>query len=181
MNTDVLVHKDNPAEFYPIFIYPNDKLREKAQPITAFDDEFKAMIEKMASTMYAADGLGLAATQVGIAKHVFILDLSEDKSNLQVFANTVITEASDRKAAPEGCLSFPNVLENIVRAHTIVGHCQDINGNRVDFNYEGLEAIAVQHELDHLYGVLMIDKLSKLKQRYAKKTVEKFIKHMPRV
>lgn len=176
---EVLVHRENPHEHLPIFIYPNSKLREKAQPVTDFGEEFQAIIGKMANTMYAAGGIGLAATQVGLALDLFILDLSPGNDHLEVFVNTVIDEAGGKVTNGEGCLSFPGVLEDVERAAHILGSCQDRHGNKIAFDYSGLEAVAVQHEMDHLKGVLLFDKVSRLKQRYIKKTVGKFVRQLP--
>lgn len=152
----------------PILHYPDERLREVGQPVTDFGEEFQTLIEDMAETMYAAPGVGLAATQVGVAQRVFIVDTATDEdeaSDLRVFANPEILELDGEVDFDEGCLSFPGARERITRGETVKVKAQDRNGEWFELEAEGLLAIAIQHENDHLDGRLMIDKLGVLRRR----------------
>lgn len=176
---NVLVNKERPNDYYPLFIYPHAKLREPVKDIIDFGPELNAIIDKMQATMYMSNGVGLAANQVGIPINLFIIDISEDRNNLKVFINTKISYESDPTHGLEGCLSFPGVLEDVVRFNTIKGTTQDKNGNLIEFETSELEAIAIQHELDHLHGVLLWDKVSRLKQRFIQKTIKNTLGKIP--
>ena len=150
-----------------ILIYPDPRLREVADPVERVDDEVRALVEDMAETMYDAPGVGLAATQVGVNKRVFIIDIADEDepSNLQVFINPEILLREGTQSWKEGCLSFPEISEEIKRAKRVRVRALDLGGNEFELEAEGLLAVAVQHENDHLDGVLMVDKVSPLKRR----------------
>jgi peptide deformylase len=152
----------------PILHYPDKRLRIPGQPVTDFGPEFQLLVDDMAETMYAAPGVGLAATQLGIALRVFIIDIAtgdDEPSDLRVFVNPEIVEAHGDVLWAEGCLSFPGVHEDIERAERVKVRAQDRNGVPFELEAEGLLAVAVQHENDHLEGKLMVDHLGLLKKR----------------
>jgi peptide deformylase len=150
-----------------ILKYPDPRLREIAQPVERVDDEVRELVQDMAETMYAAPGCGLAATQIGINKRVFVIDIaSEDEpSDLKVFINAEIFDAEGSQLWNEGCLSFPGVSEEIKRAERVKVRALGLDGEPFELEADGLLAVAIQHENDHLNGVLMIDKLSAIKKR----------------
>jgi peptide deformylase len=152
----------------PILHYPDKRLRIPGQPVTDFGPELQVLVDDMAETMYAAPGVGLAATQLGIALRVFIIDIAtgdDEPSDLRVFVNPEIVEAHGDVLWAEGCLSFPGVHEDIERAERVKVRAQDRNGVPFELEAEGLLAVAVQHENDHLEGKLMVDHLGLLKKR----------------
>jgi peptide deformylase len=158
-----------------ILEYPDPRLREVGKPVQKVTPEIQALVDDMAETMYAAPGCGLAATQIGEAVRVFVVDCaSEDEpSELRVFINPEIFEADGTQVWDEGCLSFPGVSEEIKRAEHIRVRALDRDGKPFELEATGLLAVAIQHETDHLNGVLMIDKLSALKKRMMGKKLAK--------
>ncbi len=150
-----------------ILEYPDVRLREVAQPVSKVTAEIQALVDDMAETMYAAPGCGLAATQLGIAHQIFVVDCAaeDEPSQLLVFINPEIIEKDGVQTWEEGCLSFPGVTEEIKRAERVKARALDRSGKSFEIEAEGLLAVAIQHESDHLNGVLMIDKLSALKKR----------------
>ncbi|AKT39968.1 peptide deformylase [Chondromyces crocatus] len=159
-----------------ILHYPDPRLRQKAQPVTQITPELERLIDDMAETMYAAPGVGLAATQVGEPHRIFIIDIaSEDEpSNLMVFINPEITHREGGDVlGPEGCLSFPGVSEDIKRAVKVTVRAQDRHGKTFELTAEDLLSVAIQHELDHLDGVLMIDRMGVLKKRIVQRKMQK--------
>ena len=157
-----------------ILKYPDPRLREVAQPVDRVDDEIRALVDDMAETMYAAPGVGLAATQIGVNKRVFVIDIAGDNepSELRVFINPEILELDGVQTWNEGCLSFPGVSEEIKRAERVKVRALGVDGQPFVLEADGLLAVAVQHENDHLNGVLMIDKLSALKKRMMSRKLE---------
>jgi peptide deformylase len=158
-----------------ILHYPDPRLREKAQKITAVSPAIHRLIDDMAETMYAAPGVGLAATQIGEPHRLFIVDIaSEDEpSDLRVFINPEIVEKSGEEVGPEGCLSFPGISEDIKRAAQVTVRAEDRDGKPFELAADGLLAVAIQHELDHLDGVLMIDRMGMLKKRIVQRKMQK--------
>ncbi len=156
-----------------ILEYPDERLRTMAQPIAEVDDALRATIDDMFETMYDASGVGLAATQVDVHKRLFIADCSDDQSEPLVFINPEITEKSGEFANEEGCLSFPGVYAKVERASNIKVQAQDRHGETFTLSAEGLLAICIQHELDHLNGKLFVDYLSPLKRDRIRKKLEK--------
>ena len=150
-----------------ILEYPDPRLREVAKPVAEVNDEVCALVEDMAETMYAAPGVGLAANQIGVNLRVFVIDIAaeDEPSELLVFINPEITATEGQQTWNEGCLSFPDVSEEIKRAEFITVRALDQNGKAFELEADGLLAVAVQHENDHLNGVLMIDKLNAVKRR----------------
>jgi len=150
-----------------ILLYPDPRLREVALPVRTVDDRVRKLVEDMAETMYDAPGVGLAATQVGVNERVVVIDVAgEDApSDLRVFINPELLEADGVQTWKEGCLSFPGVSEEIKRAARVKVRALGVDGKPFELEAEGLLAVAIQHETDHLDGVLMIDKLSALKRR----------------
>lgn len=150
-----------------ILHYPDPRLRQKALAVPAVTPEIKQLVEDMAETMYAAPGVGLAATQIGEAVRIFVIDTAGDDepSNLRVFINPQIVSKQGELVWEEGCLSFPGVMEEIERAAQVRVKALDQNGQPFELEAEGLLAVAIQHENDHLDGTLMIDKMGALKKR----------------
>ena len=164
-----------------ILHYPDRRLREKGQPIEAVTAEIQALVDDMAETMYAAPGVGLAATQIGVALQLFIVDIAEQDqpSALQVFINPEIVSREGEITWTEGCLSFPGVQEDIDRSERVVVKALDRNGKAFTLEAEGLLAVAIQHELDHLRGELMIDHLGPLKKRLVHRKMQKRLDEHP--
>ena len=150
-----------------ILHYPDPRLREPGARVPELTSELRAMIEDMAETMYGAPGVGLAATQIGEPWQVFVVDCAAEgePSDLRVFVNPELVELVGTTTFEEGCLSFPGAREEIDRAERIRVRAQDRDGQWFELEAEGLLAIAIQHEYDHLHGVLMIDHLGPLKRR----------------
>lgn len=159
----------------PILTYPDPRLREPAKPVEVVDDSIRALIEDMAETMYDAPGCGLAANQIGVLLRVFVIDVAEpdEPSDLKVFINPELLEVNGTQAWQEGCLSFPGVSEEVRRARTVRVRALDAQGQPFELEAEGLLAVAIQHENDHLNGVLMVDKFNALKRRMIGKKVAK--------
>lgn len=158
-----------------ILHYPDPRLRIKANPVTEVTPEINKLIDDMAETMYAAPGVGLAATQIGEAHRIFIVDIAADDepSNLMVFINPEIVSTDGSQTGSEGCLSFPGVTEDVKRAANLSVRAMDRNGKPFELEADGLLAVAVQHELDHLDGVLMIDRVGMLKKRIIQRKMQK--------
>jgi peptide deformylase len=158
-----------------ILHYPDKRLRHKGEKVADVTPEIQALVDDMAETMYSAPGVGLAATQIGIALQVFVIDVAEENqpSDLRVFINPEISERQDSIVWTEGCLSFPGVQEEVERAARVTVHALDREGHAFTLEAEGLLAVAVQHEYDHLQGVLMIDHLGPLKKRLVNRKMQK--------
>ena len=150
-----------------ILHYPDKRLREAGERVLAITDEVRQLVDDMAETMYAAPGVGLAATQIGVPLAVFVVDTAEEgkPSEFRAFINPEIVERDGEVTWNEGCLSFPEVHEEIDRAAKVRVRAQDRDGKWFELEAEGLLAVAIQHEYDHLQGVLMIDHMGPLKKR----------------
>lgn len=150
-----------------ILHYPDPRLRVPGRKVESLTQELKGLIDDMAETMYAAPGVGLAATQVGEPWQVFVVDCAseEESSDLRIFVNPEILSVDGQTISDEGCLSFPGAREEIERAQRVRVRAQDGSGRPFELEAEGLLAVAIQHEYDHLQGVLMIDHLGPLKRR----------------
>lgn len=150
-----------------ILHYPDKRLRERGDTVEAITPEIQTLIDDMAETMYAAPGVGLAATQIGEKLQLFIIDIAEENapSDLRVFINPEILERTGEISWQEGCLSFPGVQEEVDRAAHVRVRAQGRDGKWFELEAEGLLAVAIQHEYDHLQGVLMIDHMGPLKKR----------------
>jgi peptide deformylase len=153
--------------------YPDERLRKIAQKIEKVDDNIRSVIDDMFETMYEEQGVGLAATQVDVHRRLFVADCSEDQNEPLVFINPEITEAEGHFKNDEGCLSFPGVYAKVERAEKITVTALDKNGERFSRSAEGLLAICIQHEIDHLDGKLFVDYLSPLKRERIRKKLEK--------
>lgn len=161
----------------PILSYPDPRLRTIAQPIKEVNDEIKTLIEDMFETMYDAKGIGLAASQVDRHIQLIVMDLSDDKSGKRVFINPKVTPlVEDKKPYEEGCLSVPEVYDEVERPIKVRIEALDEHGNAFSEEVEGLLAVCIQHEMDHLNGVLFVDYLSRLKQSRAREKVRKVLK-----
>ena len=148
-----------------ILEYPDPRLRTVARPVTTFDADLRRLIGDMAETMYAAPGIGLAATQVDQHIQLIVIDVSETKDQLRVLINPQITWASDETVVcEEGCLSVPSVYDEVRRPARVRVRAQDADGKPFELECEGLLAVCVQHEMDHLTGKVFVDYLSALKQ-----------------
>ena len=160
----------------PILSYPDKRLRDPAKDVEVFDEELHTLIDDMAETMYAAPGVGLAAPQIGVSKRLFIVDVASDDdepSDLRVFINPEIIATEGETTFNEGCLSFPGVREDIDRAERVTVRALDKDGKPFELEADGLLAIAIQHENDHLEGKLMIDHLSILRRRIVHRAMTK--------
>ena len=148
-----------------ILRYPDARLHKIAAPITVFDEALKKLVADMAETMYAAPGIGLAATQVDVHKKVIVVDVSERRDSLVVLVNPEIVEAVGVSDIEEGCLSVPSIYELVERAERVKVRAYDQNGNAFTLEAQGLLAVCIQHEMDHLMGKVFIEYLSQLKQQ----------------
>lgn len=156
-----------------ILQYPDDRLHTIAQPVEEFDDKILALVADMAETMYQARGIGLAATQVNVHRQVVVMDLSEERDQLRVFINPVITHKEGDTEFEEGCLSVPGIYETVHRAERVTVEAYDEHGEKFVLEADGLLAICIQHELDHLAGKVFVEYLSSLKQNRIKTKLKK--------
>ncbi|MFL2656876.1 MAG: peptide deformylase [Burkholderiaceae bacterium] len=157
-----------------ILEFPDERLRIKAKPVLVFDSNLKKLVGDMAETMYAAPGIGLAATQVNIHKRVIVVDVSNEKNNLKVLINPkLIKNSLEKKTHEEGCLSVPGVYEEVDRPDAVEILYQDISGKTCTIETNGLLSVCIQHEMDHLLGKVFVDYLSRLKQDRIKKKIIK--------
>ena len=160
----------------PILIAPDPRLKAVSAPVETVDAEIRKLVEDMADSMYAAEGIGLAAVQIGVAKRVIVMDLDQKdgKKNWRVFINPRITWASEEMATfEEGCLSVPEIWDDVERPARIKAEYLDRDGNKQLLEADGMLATCLQHEMDHLNGVLFIDHLSRLKRSMAIKKLTK--------
>jgi peptide deformylase len=149
----------------PILRYPDPRLHKVAARVARMDDKIRNLIKDMADTMYAAPGIGLAATQVNVHQRVIVIDISETRDQLRVLVNPELLEAAGEAECEEGCLSVPGIFEKVLRAQHIKARAWDAAGELQTFEAEGLLAACVQHEMDHLLGKVFVEYLSRLKQR----------------
>jgi len=156
-----------------ILEFPDPRLRTKAQPVVVFDKALHTLIDAMFATMYAAPGIGLAATQVNVHKQLLVLDVSEEKDAPLALINPKIVERVGAQVYQEGCLSVPGIFADVERSDRIVVEAQDRNGQPVHIEADGLLAVCIQHEMDHLIGKLFVDYLSPLKREMVRKKLEK--------
>ena len=147
-----------------ILHFPDPRLRTVAKPVTEFDDELRQLVSDMFETMYEAPGIGLAATQVDRHIRLLVLDVSEERNRPRCLINPEIIEADGEEEMDEGCLSVPGFYERVRRAERIRVRAQDEHGEVSEFDADGLEAVCIQHEMDHLEGKLFVDYLSNLKR-----------------
>ena len=156
-----------------ILHYPDSRLRKPALPVEAVDDDVRALIADLTETMYAAPGIGLAATQVNIQKRVIVLDVSEDKKQPLALINPTILDRQGEEEMEEGCLSVPGFYEAVKRAERVRISALDREGQPFELEAGGLLAVCIQHEIDHLDGKLFVDYLSALKRDRIRRKLEK--------
>jgi peptide deformylase len=147
----------------PILHYPDPRLHTRAKPVETVDAGIRKLAADMAETMYAAPGIGLAATQVDVHKRLLVLDISEDKSGLQVFINPEILSREGECVGEEGCLSVPGIYESVKRSERVRVRALDLEGKPFELEADGLLAVCLQHEMDHLDGKVFVEYLSRLK------------------
>lgn len=160
-----------------IVLFPDNVLTTACDPVDDVDDDIRQLVDDMIETMYDAPGIGLAAPQVGVPLRITVIDTSgpEEKENLHVFINPEIVETEGKLTWEEGCLSIPGVYEKVDRAATVKVRALDRHGEPFELDAEELFAVAIQHELDHLDGVLFLDHLSGLKRRLVIKKYKKYL------
>jgi peptide deformylase len=156
-----------------ILEYPDPRLRTKAKPVEVFDTALAQRVEDMFETMYAAPGVGLAATQVDFHKRLIVMDVSEGKNEPRVFCNPEILTMEGTGVTEEGCLSVPGIFDEVKRAAKIRARAQDVTGAVFEVDLDGLAAVCLQHEMDHLEGKLFVDYLSDLKRERIRKKLDK--------
>jgi peptide deformylase len=147
-----------------ILEYPDPRLKKVASRVTAFTPEIERLVADMAETMYAAPGVGLAATQVDVHKRIIVIDISDTKDQLRVFVNPELVAADGEAECEEGCLSVPGYYDKVVRAATVTVRAQDARGETFEIAADGLLAVCIQHEMDHLDGKVFVERLSPLKR-----------------
>ena len=157
-----------------IIEYPDPRLKTVARPVTRFDEALRRLADNMAHTMYAAPGVGLAATQVNVHERLLVVDVSETKDQLHVLVNPEVVWASEERVeCEEGCLSVPGIYADVKRAESIVVKALDRDGQPFEISADGLLAVCIQHEMDHLAGKVFVDYLSPLKRELVRKKLAK--------
>ena len=156
-----------------ILKYPDPRLRTRAQPVGKIDESIRTLISDMLETMYAAPGIGLAATQVDVHQRILVADVSEDKTHSVVLINPEIIEVEGTEQTEEGCLSVPGVFEAVERAEHVRVRALNRDGEEIEMAAGGLLAVCIQHEIDHLEGKLFVDYLSEMKRQRIRKKMEK--------
>ena len=157
----------------PILEFPDPRLRTRAAPVADVDATIRKLIDDMFETMYAAPGIGLAATQVNVHKRVLVVDVTENRSQPLALINPEIVSRDGVEETEEGCLSVPGVYDKVTRAERIRVRTLDRNGKQIELDADGLLAVCIQHEMDHLEGKLFVDYLSELKRTRIRKKLEK--------
>jgi peptide deformylase len=157
----------------PILEFPDPRLRTRAAPVTEVDGALRKLIDDMFETMYAAPGIGLAATQVNVHKRVLVVDVTEDRSKPLALINPELIAREGVEETEEGCLSVPGVYDKVTRAEKIRVRTLDRTGKQIEIDADGLLAVCIQHEMDHLEGKLFVDYLSELKRTRIRKKLEK--------
>ena len=160
-----------------ILVYPNPRLRDIAQEVDTVTDVERELVKNMAETMYAAPGIGLAAVQVGVSKRIIVIDISDSGDDLLVLINPKIIEHDGMQVYEEGCLSVPEVYAEVTRAEEITFEYLDLDGKLVTQTTDGLLAVCVQHEIDHLDGKVFVDYLSRIKRGRIRKKLLKIYKN----
>ena len=157
----------------PILRYPDPRLHKKAVPIERIDDRIRQLADDMAETMYAAPGVGLAATQVDRHVRLVVIDVSDDRSQLHVLINPELIDSAGSCVMDEGCLSVPGIYEPVTRAERVTVRARGLDGQSFELQAEGLLAVCIQHEIDHLNGKVFVEHLSRLKQGRIRTKLEK--------
>lgn len=156
-----------------ILQYPDERLHKVARPVQTVDERIRKLAADMAETMYEARGIGLAATQVDVHERVVVIDLSEERNALMVLVNPMITHKEGQTVYEEGCLSVPGIYDKVTRAERITAEYLDLDGNKQTIDTDGLLAICIQHEIDHLDGKVFVEYLSPLKQNRIRTKIKK--------
>jgi peptide deformylase len=156
-----------------ILTFPDERLRRCAEPVETVDDRVRQLVDDMLETMYAAPGIGLAAVQVNVARRVVVIDTSDDKDQPLCLINPEILDRSGEEQMEEGCLSVPGFYEQVTRAERVRVRALDRNGEPFELEADGLLAVCIQHEIDHLDGRLFVDHISSLKRQRIRKKLEK--------
>ncbi len=156
-----------------ILEFPDPRLTTVASDVDTFDEALKKLVQDMTETMYSANGIGLAATQVNVHKRLLVLDVSENQDKPRVYINPQILTSEGEQDHEEGCLSVPGIYANVKRAENITIRALDSDGKSFEEQAEGLHAVCIQHEMDHLIGRLFVDYLSPLKRNMVRKKLEK--------
>ncbi|MHB1186018.1 peptide deformylase [Thiobacillus sp.] len=163
-----------------ILHYPDARLHTVAKPVAAVDARIRKLVDDMAETMYAAPGIGLAATQINVHERVIVIDISESHDDLRVFINPEIVAQSGREESEEGCLSVPGIFDRVQRAERVTVRALDREGKSFELDADGLLAVCIQHEMDHLMGKVFVDYLSNLKRNRIKaKLLKQAREHRP--
>ena len=163
-----------------ILHYPDVRLHTVAKPVKGVDERIRTLVDDMAETMYAAPGIGLAATQVDVHERVIVIDISETHDQLRVFINPEIVAQSGTEESEEGCLSVPGIFDKVVRAERVTVRALDRDGKSFELDADGLLAVCIQHEMDHLKGKVFVDYLSNLKRNRIKaKLLKQAREHRP--
>ena len=157
----------------PILHYPDTRLRNHAEPVNTVDDAIRRLVDDMFETMYAAPGIGLAAVQVNVAREIIVIDVSEQRNEPLCLINPKILVTRGEQETEEGCLSVPDVYEKVRRPEWIKAQALNRGGEAFELEADGLLAVCIQHELDHLHGKLFIDHLSQLKRQRIRKRAHK--------
>jgi peptide deformylase len=158
-----------------ILRYPDERLHTVATPVAEVNNEIRRLAADMAETMYAAPGIGLAATQVNVHKQLIVVDISEDRNSLLVLVNPEIMASEGKKEHEEGCLSVPGIYEKVTRAEKVTVRALNLEGTSLTFEAEGLLAICIQHEIDHLKGKVFVEYLSRLKLSRIRQKMKKLM------
>jgi peptide deformylase len=167
------IHLITPMTKLVILEYPDPRLRTKAAPVAAVDDAVRQLADDLLETMYAAKGVGLAASQVDVHKRLLVLDVSEARNQPMVLINPEILSAEGRAPGEEGCLSLPGIYDKLERAARIRVRALDRDGKPLEIDAEGVLAVCIQHEMDHLEGKLFVDYLSELKRQLIRRRLQK--------
>ena len=187
MSDQLLENYKLEGELLPIHTYPDPVLTKVAEDVTEFDEDLKTLCKNMLFTMYKAPGIGLAAPQIGVSKRIFVIDVDYEREETEedsgefilsgfkpmIFINPTFTEKIGETTYQDGCLSLPGIYEDIKRFENIVVEYFDVDGNKKSMEAGGLLSICIQHENDHLDGIVMIDRMSKLKKSFFKKKLIK--------
>ena len=173
LDTLILIRDDNHMALLEILHFPDPRLRNIAKPVQTVDAGIRQLLDDMLDTMYAAPGIGLAATQINSDKRVIVIDVSEEKDQPLCLINPEILELEGVEEMEEGCLSVPGVFETVQRADQVRLRALDRDGKSVEIQAGGLLAVCIQHEIDHLDGKLFVDYLSQLKRTRIRKKLEK--------
>jgi len=162
-----------------ILRYPDRRLNTVAAPVARVDDEVRRLVRDMAETMYSAPGIGLAATQVDMHRQIIVIDISEDRNELLVLINPqLVWQSEEEKACEEGCLSVPGVYETVMRPARVRVRALDVNGMPFEREADGMLAVCIQHEMDHLRGTVFVEYLSRLKQGRIRSRMQKQLREI---